>query len=49
VSIEQLMDRVWAERPPQRAREVLYSYLSRLRQALAAVDDVHIFHRASPR
>jgi DNA-binding SARP family transcriptional activator len=42
VPVEQLIDRVWADRPPQRAREVLYSYLSRLRHALAAANDVHI-------
>ncbi|WP_062149503.1 AfsR/SARP family transcriptional regulator [Streptomyces curacoi] len=34
VTVDQLIDRVWAQRPPQRARETLYSYLSRLRQAL---------------
>jgi DNA-binding SARP family transcriptional activator/integrase len=41
VPVEQLMERVWADRQPQRAREVLYSYLSRLRHALAGTD-VHI-------
>lgn len=35
VTAEQLIDRVWADRPPQRARNTLYSCLSRLRQALA--------------
>ncbi|MFD5844046.1 AfsR/SARP family transcriptional regulator [Streptomyces chartreusis] len=34
VTVDQLLDRVWGERPPQRARETLYSYLSRLRRAL---------------
>ena len=34
VPIDQLVDRVWADRAPRRAREALYSYLSRLRQAL---------------
>jgi len=35
VPVEQLLDRVWGDRPPQRARGTLYSYLSRLRQVLA--------------
>ncbi|MFD9903208.1 BTAD domain-containing putative transcriptional regulator [Streptomyces sp. NPDC059063] len=34
VPVDQLADRVWADRPPQRFRSTLYSYLSRLRQAL---------------
>jgi DNA-binding SARP family transcriptional activator len=42
VPVEQLMDRVWADRKPQRAREVLYSYLSRLRHALAGATDMNI-------
>ncbi|AHH98856.1 AfsR/SARP family transcriptional regulator [Kutzneria albida] len=33
--VEQLVDRVWAHDPPQRHREVLYTYLSRLRKSLA--------------
>ncbi|NUT02426.1 MAG: tetratricopeptide repeat protein [Hamadaea sp.] len=36
VTPEQLVDRVWGERPPQRARETLHSYLSRLRTTLEA-------------
>ncbi|MEV4319488.1 BTAD domain-containing putative transcriptional regulator [Actinocrispum sp. NPDC049592] len=36
VSADQLMDRVWGERPPQRGRDTLYSYLSRLRRVLPA-------------
>ncbi|MFJ8078420.1 BTAD domain-containing putative transcriptional regulator [Streptomyces sp. NPDC096176] len=35
VTVDQLIDRVWGERPPQRARQTLHSYISRLRQALA--------------
>ncbi|MGA5702694.1 BTAD domain-containing putative transcriptional regulator [Peterkaempfera bronchialis] len=35
VSVDQLVDRVWGEHPPQRAQATLYSYISRLRQALA--------------
>ena len=42
VSADQLVDRVWGERLPPRARDTLYSYLSRLRHALAAVDDVSL-------
>nr|WP_083467393.1 tetratricopeptide repeat protein [Kibdelosporangium sp. MJ126-NF4]CEL23373.1 Signal transduction response regulator / Disease resistance domain-containing protein [Kibdelosporangium sp. MJ126-NF4]CTQ96891.1 transcriptional activator domain [Kibdelosporangium sp. MJ126-NF4] len=37
VQVDQLLDRVWGERVPIRARETLYSYLSRLRQALPGV------------
>ncbi|MFC0430878.1 BTAD domain-containing putative transcriptional regulator [Kutzneria buriramensis] len=33
--VEQLVDRVWGHDPPQRHREVLYTYLSRLRKTLA--------------
>ncbi|MEU5103870.1 BTAD domain-containing putative transcriptional regulator [Streptomyces sp. NPDC021354] len=39
VTVEQLIDRVWAERPPRRARDTLYGYLSRLRQILTAAED----------
>jgi DNA-binding SARP family transcriptional activator len=35
VPVDQLVDRVWGDRPPRRARGTLYSYLSRLRQVLA--------------
>ncbi|MFJ3103556.1 BTAD domain-containing putative transcriptional regulator [Streptomyces sp. NPDC086835] len=33
VPIDELADRVWGDRQPQRARETLYSYVSRLRRA----------------
>ncbi|SEC15081.1 Transcriptional regulatory protein, C terminal [Streptomyces sp. 3213] len=36
VTVDQLVDRVWADRPAQRARDVLYGYVSRLRRVLAA-------------
>ncbi|MFI5491512.1 tetratricopeptide repeat protein [Actinoplanes sp. NPDC051859] len=36
VTVDQLIDRVWGEEPPQRATNALYSYLSRLRRALTA-------------
>jgi DNA-binding SARP family transcriptional activator len=42
VSADQLLDRVWGERPPHRARNVLSGYLSRLRQVLAPADEVRI-------
>lgn len=36
VSVDRLIQRVWGERPPQRARQTLVNYVSRLRQVLAA-------------
>lgn len=45
VTVDELVDRVWGERPPQRARETLYGYLSRLRAALSPGQDVHITRR----
>lgn len=45
VTVDELVDRVWGDRPPQRAKETLYGYLSRLRTALAAGEDVHITRR----
>ncbi|MFC8393585.1 BTAD domain-containing putative transcriptional regulator [Streptomyces sp. NPDC057238] len=38
VSVDQLADRIWADRLPQRFRSTLYSYLSRLRQALSCLE-----------
>jgi DNA-binding SARP family transcriptional activator/tetratricopeptide (TPR) repeat protein len=35
VTVDQLIDRVWGEDAPQRAAGALYSYLSRLRSAIA--------------
>lgn len=37
VQVDQLLDRVWNERVPVRAKESLYSYISRLRQALPGI------------
>ncbi|MFD8542579.1 BTAD domain-containing putative transcriptional regulator [Streptomyces sp. NPDC059649] len=34
VSVERLIDRLWGERPPQRAATTLYSYVSRLRRVI---------------
>ena len=42
VSVDQLIDRVWADEPPSRARNALAGYLSRLRQLLGAAGDVQI-------
>ncbi|WP_181446600.1 AfsR/SARP family transcriptional regulator [Streptomyces sp. NTH33] len=47
VTADQLIDRVWGERAPQRARLTLYSYLSRLRQALrTAAGETQIVRRS---
>ncbi|GAB3894211.1 hypothetical protein GCM10029964_072190 [Kibdelosporangium lantanae] len=37
VSADQLLDRVWGDTPPATARGTLFTYLTRLRQALAPV------------
>src|SRR5918997_417093 len=42
VSADQLVDRVWGQRAPQRGRETLYNYLSRLRQTLGPVSEVDV-------
>ncbi|GAA0492260.1 XRE family transcriptional regulator [Paractinoplanes deccanensis] len=39
VTVDQLVDRVWGEDAPQRATGALYSYLSRLRRAVADAGD----------
>ncbi|MEU3554815.1 BTAD domain-containing putative transcriptional regulator [Streptomyces fragilis] len=46
VSVDQLVERVWADRSPQRVRNTLYGYVSRLRQALAVADGAHIVRRS---
>ncbi len=45
VPADQLLDRVWADRPPRRARNALSGYLSRLRPLLAPLD-IAIEHSA---
>ncbi|MEU1183812.1 BTAD domain-containing putative transcriptional regulator [Streptomyces sp. NPDC005820] len=40
VPADALLERVWGEQLPQRGREALYAYLSRLRQALPGTDIV---------
>ncbi|USX52237.1 BTAD domain-containing putative transcriptional regulator [Lentzea sp. HUAS12] len=48
VSTDQLVDRIWGERPPRRARQLVSNYLSRLRILLSAsgvADEVVIERR----
>ena len=40
VPVDQLIDRVWADQPPHRARNALAGYLSRLRNLLLDADGV---------
>lgn len=47
VSIDQLMERVRGDCPPQRGREALDSYLSRLRTAFANEHEVMIERRSN--
>ncbi|MEU5261179.1 BTAD domain-containing putative transcriptional regulator [Amycolatopsis sp. NPDC021455] len=47
VPAELLVERVWGDRPPSRARATLHSYLSRLRGALSPATDV-VIDRRSP-
>ncbi|GLY99411.1 XRE family transcriptional regulator [Actinoplanes sp. NBRC 103695] len=47
VPADQLIDRVWGEGTPQRVAGTLYSYLSRLRSALADAPDVEIKRQPS--
>jgi DNA-binding SARP family transcriptional activator len=42
VSTDQLVDRVWADQPPHRARNALAGYISRLRRLFAPFPDVTI-------
>ncbi|MGQ0577272.1 MAG: AfsR/SARP family transcriptional regulator [Pseudonocardia sp.] len=42
VGADQLVERVWADRPPHRARNALSAYVSRLRQLLAGANGVRI-------
>ncbi|WP_232789514.1 AfsR/SARP family transcriptional regulator [Streptomyces jeddahensis] len=37
VTVDQLVHRVWGDKPPQRATQTLYSYVSRLRRLLPGV------------
>ncbi len=42
VPVDQLVDRVWSDQVPQRARNAVSGYLSRLRQVLAGAAEVRI-------
>jgi len=46
VTVDQLLDRVWGIRQPQRARNALSGYLSRLRHALSGTDDMRFDRQA---
>jgi DNA-binding SARP family transcriptional activator/Tfp pilus assembly protein PilF len=45
VAGDELIERAWGEKPPPRARNTLYTYLSRLRQALAGSDEVTLLRK----
>ena len=40
VTLETLIDRVWGERPPAKARDALYSYVARIRRLLTRVEQL---------
>lgn len=42
VPVDRLLDRVWADRPPYRARNALSAYVSRLRHVLDGAGDVRL-------
>ena len=42
VPVDRFLDHVWGEHLPQRGRDALYSYLSRLRAILASMPDVSL-------
>ncbi|MFD7657685.1 BTAD domain-containing putative transcriptional regulator [Actinosynnema sp. NPDC059797] len=46
VPVERLVERVWGEEPPLRARPTLLTYLSRLRQVLAGAEGVELVRRS---
>ncbi|WP_353069251.1 winged helix-turn-helix domain-containing protein [Amycolatopsis sp. DG1A-15b] len=46
VPVDRLLERMWGTEPPRRGRATLYSYVSRLRQALAGVDGLDIVRRS---
>lgn len=45
VPLEQLVDAIWGEDPPDRARDAIYTYVSTLRRALAVGTDTEIIVR----
>lgn len=46
VPVDTLVERVWGETFPPPKRSTLYSYVSRLRQVLAGVDELDIVRRS---
>ncbi len=46
LSPDQLLDRAWGDQVPRGGRATLYGYLSRLRRALRASDEVDLVHRS---
>jgi DNA-binding SARP family transcriptional activator/tetratricopeptide (TPR) repeat protein len=46
VSVAELIERVWGERPPPSARESVYSYLSRLRHLVTGITDAQLIRRS---
>ncbi|WP_326950366.1 tetratricopeptide repeat protein [Amycolatopsis sp. NBC_01307] len=46
VPVDRLVERIWGPDLPRRGRATLYSYVSRLRQALAEVDGLDIVRRS---
>ncbi|MBB5953872.1 DNA-binding SARP family transcriptional activator/tetratricopeptide (TPR) repeat protein [Saccharothrix tamanrassetensis] len=46
VSVDRLVERVWAPAVPRRGAATLHSYVSRLRRVLAVADTVDIVHRS---
>ena len=47
VLMDTLVDRVWGDEPPARARDSLYAYVARLRRILATADDSAVLVRRS--
>jgi DNA-binding SARP family transcriptional activator len=45
VPIETLVDRVWGDNPPDQARNVLYSHLSRIRQLFRQAGEIDLVRR----
>lgn len=47
VTVDTLLDRVWADNPPRHARNALSGYVSRLRQVFAACGDIEVIRAKS--
>jgi DNA-binding SARP family transcriptional activator len=46
VSAESLIDRIWGENPPQKARDILYADISRLRHALDGAAEIRLTRKS---